>query len=149
MSKADSSPSTAVPASKSRRAVILGAGGIVAAGAVTGLPAFAAAAGAQFSPEFLHYQTCNAAWLACFVEPYEEDEAWEALSNERDDTRWEAINVLLGRTPRSWQDVVELAHLNRMELWEDDLSGTHSAHGDIEPALMKAIFAVAKGGANA
>ena len=148
MSKADFSPSTAAPASKSRRAVILGAGGLAAAGALAGLPSIAAAAGSQFSPEFLHYRNCHASWMACFVEPYEEDDAWEALSNERGEARWEAINVILERTPRSWQDVVELAHLNRMELWEDDLSGTHSQHGDLEPALMKAIFAVAEGGAH-
>ena len=60
----------------------------------------------------------------------------------------EIVERILDRPPRSWQDVVELAHVVRMELWEDNLSHAHSEHGELEPTLMKAIFAVAEGGAH-
>lgn len=146
MSKADSLRPT--PASGvNRRGLLRAAGGIAAVGALLALPTATAAAG--FSPEFLEYRRRHAAWMACFVEPYEEDDAWKDLSDERDAARWNAIHAILERMPRCWQDVVELAHVVRMELWEDDLSGWHSEHGDLEPALMKAIFAVAEGGLHA
>ena len=146
MSKADSLRSA--PASGvNRRGLLRGVGGIAAAGALLALPTATAAAG--FSPEFLEYQRRHAAWLAIYAEPYEEDDKWHALETKLSNAMWKAINVILKRTPRSWQDVVELAHVVRMELWEDDLSGWHSEHGDLEPALMKAIFAVAEGGLHA
>jgi hypothetical protein len=149
MSKADSSPSTAAPAPKSRRAVILGAGGIAAAGALLTLPAVAAGAKTEDpSPEILEYRRCLAAHLACFIESHDEDEAWEARVAETGDAKEETIEAILARPCRSWQDVVELAEVVRDELWnteEPDNWYVHSHHGGLEPALMKAIFAVAKG----
>lgn len=59
--------------------------------------------------------------------------------------------MILLRAPRSWQDVVELAWVNRTELWDTDDDAhwhKHSDHGELEPALMKAIFASAAGGAH-
>jgi hypothetical protein len=70
MSKADSSPNTAMPSPKSRRAVILAAGGLAAAGALSAaalaLPASADATTFNPSPELLEYRRRKAVWNACF-----------------------------------------------------------------------------------
>jgi hypothetical protein len=132
-----------------RRGLLRCAGGLAAGSALSVLPLAQAAAGS--SPEFLEYQRCYAAWLATFDTPYEKDPACRARNEDCNEARWETINVLLERAPRSWQDVVELAHVVRMELWDtddDDNWHPHSEHGELEPALLKAIFAVAEGGAN-
>ena len=109
---------------------------------------------ATFTPslELLEYRRRKAAWNACFDGSYEEDEAWEARVAETGDAKEATIEAILARPCRSWQDVAELAEVVRDELWhteDPDNWYVHSHHGDLEPALMKAIFAVAGGGANA
>jgi hypothetical protein len=56
MSKADHAFSTPVSASKSRRAVILGAGGLAAAGALSTAALALPNMGGEFSAEFRHYR---------------------------------------------------------------------------------------------
>jgi hypothetical protein len=128
-----------------RRGLLAGAGAAAAAGvvAVPSLPALATPQ--PFSPEFLEYQRRRLAWLACFVEPYSEDTAWEAKAAVRSDAMEEAVLTMIRRPCRSWQDVIELAILTRQELWEENDGKWEctSDHEEIEPALIEGVLAVA------
>jgi hypothetical protein len=151
MSKADDALITSAPASKSRRAVILGAGGLAAAGALSAAAlALPASAGIQTfnpSPELLEYRRRKAVWNTCFDGSYEENEAWEARVAETSDAVEEAIASFLERAdaPRSWADVTEMAEVQFTELWDIDEDGElhqHSGHDDIETMLLRAVVAM-------
>jgi hypothetical protein len=150
MSKADSSPNTAVPSPKSRRAVILGAGGLAAAGALSAatlaLPAFAGAQTFNPSPELLEYRRRKAVWNTCFDGSHEEDEAWEDRVSETSDAVEEVIGSFLKRAdaPRSWADVTEMAEIVFTELFDidDGELHQHSGHEEIETMLLKAVLAM-------
>jgi len=154
MSKAEKPIST--PASGlNRRGLLRGAGGIAAALA---LPATTAMAGAPFSPEFLEYRRCVQAHIdACDVpEPMvvdsPEKEAWYAFTGAACEARYEARLVIQNRSVRSRQDLVELAHVVRQELWQQEPDGSwhaHSINHELDDALMRAVFVVIDGGAHA
>jgi hypothetical protein len=151
MSKAENALITSASASKSRRTVILGAGGIAAAGALSAAAlALPASAGAQTfnpSPELLEYRRCKAAWNACFGGSYEENEAWEDRVAETSDAVEEAIRPFLelAGTPRSWADVKEIAEVQFTELFEieDGELHQHSDHDEIDTMLLRAALAMA------
>jgi hypothetical protein len=153
MSKAESSPSTAAPASKSRRAVILGAGGIVAVGALSAAVRVPAAA-KPFSPEFRSYLRALQAHLdACNVpEPdfgTPKNEAWDAATGEACEARHAAKRLIQNRPVRSQRDFVELALVVRDELWQQEPDGTwlqHSENNELEQAFMRGVSVVIKGG---
>jgi hypothetical protein len=151
MSKADHAFSTPASAPKSRRAVILGAGGLAAAGALSAaaltLPASAAAATFNPSPELLEYRRCKAAWNDCFpTHDYEEDEAWEARVDETSGAVEEAIEIFLERAkaPRSWDDAKEIAEVQLTELCDVENGEVHyhSSCDDLDTMLLRAVLAM-------
>jgi hypothetical protein len=124
----------------SRRAVLAGAGGIAAAGALStaamALPV--AAVGRQVSAEFLEYQRLYEIHRdLCEVA---DDDASQARANQACDALWQVIDHILGRPPCGWQDVIEIAGVMRSQLdYEDDFA----------EALLNSIETMAaKGGAN-
>ena len=147
MSKASHAQSTSPV---DRRSILAAAGGIAAAGAVAVLPvsaALALPADSRPSPEFLEYRRCKAAWNACFVEPYKEDDAWEARVTETSDAVEASIAPFIerARAPRSWDDVKEMAEIVFTELWhinEDGKLEAHSENEDIETMFLRAALAM-------
>lgn len=111
MSKADSSPSTPAPASKSRRAVILGTGGLAAAGALS-TAALALPVGSEPSPECARARALVGLLTAAgaALEDVPDDGPQDALSDHFD----ELIDVarrLWERPVVSWADVAERAEI--------------------------------------
>lgn len=155
MSKADQPVSTAASASKSRRAVILSAGGIAAAGAFATVVQPLPVMPAPFSAEFLEYRRCVQAHIeACDVEEPDfgtpELDAWDAATSAACEARHKARLVIQNRPIRSRQDFAELAQVVREELWQQEPDGTwhaHSINHELEDALMRAVFALVDGGA--
>ena len=155
MSKTDSPHSTPV-SGLNRRGLLAGAGGLAAAGAVAALPARALPAGAQFSPEFLEYRRlwqryCD---LCDLPEPAfgsAEAHALEETIDEAGDAANVAWSVIARRPVRSWEHLVELAHVVRDQLWhlKNGEWEQHSINEALEEALQRGIFSLAEGGANA
>ena len=109
-----------------------------------------AGASQQPSREFLKYRQRHAEWLALFDgdEPPVGSPEYAALMDlqgVRGDAMWAAIDPIMTRTARSWDDVIELARVVYDQLYEE--VGKHSYREDIEYALLKAIFAMAERGA--
>lgn len=153
MSKTDS----LAPASKSRRAVIIGAGGIAAAGALATAAQALQSLPTPFSPEFLEYRR-RLAWhiYVCDELPEPEfgtpeAEARDAVCAEACEARHQARLVIQNRPVRSRQDFVELAHVVRYELWQQGTAGVWHAHSrceDLEDVFMRAVFVMIDGGAH-
>jgi len=142
MSKADSSRS--MPASGLNRRGLLAAG--VAVAAAASVPALAAPE--PFSAEFLTYRRCHAARLALYHGDYVENAAWCALERQRSNAIWDAIRAVAAQPVRSWQDVVERAHIFRDQLFhlEDGVYQQDSINDELDCMLMDAIFTMAQGG---
>lgn len=139
---------------QSRRAVLLGASGIAAVGALAALPSPAMSAGLQFSAEFLEYRRCVQRHInACDVEEPDfgtpELEAWDAVCAEAIKARHQARLVIQNRPIRSRQDFVELALVVREELWQQGPDGSwdkHSLCDELEEALQVATWWLIDGG---
>ena len=158
MPKANSALITSERAAPTRRALLCTA----TAGLAAAVPTLCAAlrstalAGAPQSPSrlFLEYQKRHTEWLALFDYEGEcprcgspEEEAFDALTTEYSEPMWAAIHRIRERTPRSWNDVTELAQVVYDQLWDEN--GKHSSNRELEGSLFDAIFAMAEGGAHA
>jgi hypothetical protein len=156
MSKADPSPTTTAPASKSRRDVILSAAAIATAGALSTAALALPSMRGEFSPEFLHYRRMRQAHIdACDLpEPdfgTPENEAWDAATSEACEARHAAAMVVSNRPIHCRQDFVELVLVVRDELWqrgEDGKWEAHSMNDELEDALMRGCFLVIAGDAH-
>ena len=136
-----------------RRALLVGAGGLVAVGVAGGAVA-ALPSGQSYSPELVEYLRCWQAHVdSCEGEPElrtPEYATWEASQTAACEARGRASDVIRDRPVRSRQDFIELGIVVRQEFWHQEPDGTwhsHSMHYELDDALMRAAFGVIDGGA--
>ena len=124
-------------------------------GAVGALPPSVLALPAMSSPsaQLVEYRRCKAAWMACLIEPYKEDEAWEARVSETGDAVDAAIDpfLKLSKAPRSWNVVREIAEVWRTEMFDVGDDGElykNGSNDEIDTMLLRAVLALPGGGPN-
>ena len=140
-------------ANPNRRALLVGAGGLIAVG-VAGVAVAALPAGQSYSPELLEYLRCRQAHIdSCEGEPElhtPEYATWEARQTAACEARGRASDVIRDRPVRLRRDFIELAIVVREEIWQQEPDGTwhsHSINYELDDALMRAAFGVIDGGA--
>ncbi|WP_144083615.1 hypothetical protein [Hyphomicrobium nitrativorans] len=125
-----------------------------AAAALAALPAASAPlqAGAQcptaaFSMEYQSYVAARIAYCSIFEiddSGYDESafEAHEQHIDKLGDECCRAAERVVHRTPRSWDDVAEAAHVVFSELWDCKTYEKHSSCHKLEVGLFRAILAL-------
>ena len=165
MSKADHAFSTPASASKSRRDVILGAGGIVAASALSSaalaLPAVVATGGEPSDTFATALRIARLRWdahgaAASCNDDSPEQQHYDGLASDYEDALLELFDHLVAKPVISMPDLAALAVLARA--WEADDPNPDTIEADIAATddprdcatlqLMAAAIRMAKGGAN-
>jgi hypothetical protein len=165
MSKADSSPSTAASASKSRRDVILAAGGIVSAGALSSaalaLPALSASIAEPSDTFATALRIARLRWdahgdAASCDDDSPEQQHFDGLATDYDNALTELFDHLVAKPNLSMSDLAALAVIARAweahdpnpDTIEEDIAATDDPTDCATLELMAAAIRMARGGEN-